>query len=75
MEQFSVNPNPPHGEKSDFRRLTVTLPPSVYERLVRESARRKIANLPNQLLSAILREAAVDYLERLDRQAIAPANG
>jgi hypothetical protein len=37
----------------------------LYERLVKESARRKIAAEPNQLLSALLREAVVDYLERL----------
>jgi hypothetical protein len=45
--------------------LTVTVPPDVYERLVRESARRKIAGEPNQLLSALLREAVYQYLEQL----------
>jgi hypothetical protein len=41
------------------------MPPEVYERLIRESARRKIAGLPNQLLSALLREAVVNYLKGL----------
>jgi hypothetical protein len=45
--------------------VTLTVPPEVYERLLRESARRKIAGEPNQLLSALLREAVYEYLERL----------
>jgi hypothetical protein len=39
-----------------------TLPPEAYELLVKESARRKIANEPNHLLSAIIREAVMQYL-------------
>lgn len=60
------NPNPPHGEKGDFRKVTITLPPGAYEKLIRESARRKIAGEPNQLLSALLREAVTHYLGVLD---------
>jgi hypothetical protein len=55
--------NPPYGEKGEFRKITVTVPPDIYERLVRESARRKIAGEPNQLLSALMREALYRYLE------------
>jgi hypothetical protein len=40
-------------------------PAEIYERLVRESARRKIAGEPNQLLSALLREAITKYLDLL----------
>jgi hypothetical protein len=58
----SVNPNPPHGEKGDFRKLTITLPPEAYELLVQESARRKIAKDRNHLLSSIIREAVMEYL-------------
>lgn len=54
-----------HGEKSGFRRITVTLPQEAYEQLIRESSRRKIAGEPNQLLSALLREAVSAYLEGL----------
>lgn len=57
--------DPPHGEKGTFRKLSLTVPPDVYERLVRESARRKIAGEPNQLLSALLREAVYQYMEHL----------
>lgn len=50
-------------DKKSFRKVTVTLPQDVYEQLIRESARRKIAGEPNQLLSALLREAVSRYLE------------
>ena len=66
MNRLPVNPNPPYGKKGAFRKLTLTVPQELYERLVQESARRKIAAEPNQLLSALLREAVVQYLERLD---------
>jgi transcriptional regulator of met regulon len=62
----SSNPNPPYGDKAQFRKLTVTVPPDVYERLIQESARRKIAGESNQLLSALLREALSEYLDRID---------
>jgi transcriptional regulator of met regulon len=62
----SCNPNPPYGDKGQFRKLTVTVPPDVYERLIQESARRKIAGESNQLISALLREALSDYLDRIE---------
>lgn len=62
----SVDTSCGYGEKGDFRKISVTLPPHAYERLVRESARRKIAGEPNQLLSALLREAVTEYLSRLE---------
>ena len=66
MSQVSVDPNPRHGGKGAFRRITVTLPPGIYERLVHESARRKIAGEEKQLLSDILREAVTQYLGQLN---------
>ncbi len=65
-EKRAEDPNPPRGEKGNFRKITITLPPGCYERLIRESARRKIAGEPNQLLSALLREAVTRYLGALD---------
>jgi transcriptional regulator of met regulon len=65
MKRAPTDPNPPYGEKGAFRKITVTVPPDVYEKLVRESARRKIAGESNQLISALLREAVYKYLERL----------
>ena len=70
MELFwdkrAEDPNPPHGGKGNFRKVTITLPPGAYEKLIHESARRKIAGEPNQLLSALLREAVTHYLSVLD---------
>lgn len=60
------DPNPPRGERGDFRKITITLPPEAYEKLIHESARRKIAGEQNQLLSAMLREALMHYLSALD---------
>ena len=65
MNGIPIDVNPPHGQKGSFRKVTVTMPPEIYARLVRESARRKIAREPNQLLSALLREAVERYLEEL----------
>jgi hypothetical protein len=48
--------------KANFRKVTVTLPPDIYERLIQECARRKIAGEPNQMMSALFREALIDYL-------------
>ena len=41
-----------------------TVPQDIYERLIQESARRKIAGAPNQMLSALFREALTEYLDR-----------
>jgi hypothetical protein len=58
-------PNPPYGSRGAFRKLTITVPQEVYEQLISEAARRKIARKPNHLLSALIREALVKYLEGL----------
>ena len=58
----AVDPNPPHGGKGDFRKVTVTLPPAVYEMLIQESFRRKMAREPNSLLASIVRECVVSCL-------------
>ncbi len=66
MSHDQWEPNPPYGEKGGYRKLTVTLPPPVYERLIQESARRKIKGEPNQALSALIREALSLYLDHLE---------
>ena len=52
----------PRGAKGTYRKVTVTLPPDAYECLVQECARRKIAGKPNHLVSAVVREALIQYL-------------
>jgi len=65
MNHDAPNPELPCEEPGRLRRVTIAVPPEIYARLVRESARRKIAGEPNQLLSTLLREAVTRYLEQL----------
>ena len=58
--------NPPGGEKVSFRPLTVMLHPGTYKKLIQESARRKMEKEPNQLLSAMVREAVAEYLKQIE---------
>jgi hypothetical protein len=53
-----------HGEMGDFRKLTITLPPDIFEQLVLESSRRKIAKKPNSLMASIVREAVVAHFSK-----------
>ena len=43
--------------------MTVTLPPEVYGLIAQEAMRRKMAKERDPLISAIVREAIVAYLE------------
>lgn len=55
--------NPPHGLRGEFVKVTVTLPPEVYGLIAQEAMRRKMAKERDPLISAIVREAIVAYLE------------
>lgn len=50
-----------HGEKGDYVKLTVTLPPAVYELVMTEVTRRKVAKEPEPVISAVLREAVLKH--------------
>lgn len=56
--------NPPHGEKSDFEKVSVMLPPELRDRLTQEEARRKLERRKDYKVSAIVRDALVAYFER-----------
>jgi transcriptional regulator of met regulon len=66
MKRAETNPSASYADKASFRKVTVTVPQDIYERLIKESARRKIEGVPNQLVSDLLREALAAYLDRLD---------
>jgi len=51
------------GPKHDFRKVTVTLPPQIYELVVKECARRKVQGRRNHLISSLVREAVAKYLD------------
>ena len=46
-----------------FRKLSVMLPPEIYERLIRESTRRKIAGEPKREVSSMMRDAIELYFK------------
>lgn len=50
------------GPKHEFRKVTVTLPPQIYELVVQECARRKVEGRKNHLISSLVREAVAKYL-------------
>jgi hypothetical protein len=59
----SVFPELPR-DKRGYRKLTVMLPPDSYERLIRESVRRKIAGEPDCQVSCMLRDAIIRYFDK-----------
>jgi hypothetical protein len=42
-------------------KVTVTLPPELYELIIKETTRRKLAKAPNPQLSAVVRDALVQF--------------
>ena len=54
--------NPPHGEKDDFAKITVTLPRPIRQLLLNESHWRKTERDPDWSISVIVREALAAYL-------------
>jgi len=56
--------NPPHGEKGDFIKITVTLDPATYELIATEAMRRKMRKERDAQLSAVIREAVAEYLAK-----------
>lgn len=64
-----VDPNPSEESKCEYRKISVTVPQSIYRKLISESARRKIAGEPNRLVSALMREALMEYLAKLPTQS------
>jgi len=65
MKETEIDGTASAGERSTFRKVTVTVPQDLYERLIHESARRRIAGEPNQMISALFREAIARYLDVL----------
>jgi hypothetical protein len=65
MKEVEAAPGTSVAERTAFRKVTVTVPQDLYERLIQDSARRRIAGAPNQMLSALFREALTHYLENL----------
>jgi len=67
------DPNPPHGEKGEFVKVTVTLSPEMYDALLSEQGKRKREAVKLRKagekaephgISAIVREAVSVYLRQ-----------
>lgn len=56
-------PSRAHGEKHAYVKVTVTLPPELYELIINETTKRKLEKAPNPQVSAVIREALVRYFE------------
>jgi hypothetical protein len=54
-------PSRPHGEKFAYVKVTVTLPPELYGLIMKETTKRKLAKEPNPQVSAVVREALVQF--------------
>jgi hypothetical protein len=50
---------------SGYRKVTITMPPSMYDELIQEAARRKVAGMKACSLSAIVTEYARHYFASL----------
>ena len=65
--------NPPHGEKDDFAKITVTLPRPIRQLLLNESHWRKTKRDPDWSISVIVREALAAYLgNKLEKHSSRP---
>ena len=54
--------NPPHLERGEFLKMTITIPPSVYAVLAEKVNQRRLHKKVNATKSAIVREALVKFL-------------
>jgi len=56
--------NPPRGERSDFMKIQVTMPPDLYTTVMAESARLRGLREKDSDFSSLVRKALVDWVER-----------
>lgn len=56
--------NPQRGRRGDFKRLSLTLPKYMLDALRSISLERKIKEIPNYEMTAMIREAVASFIER-----------
>ncbi len=56
--------NIPRGQRGDFQRLTIMVPPAILEQLRIVSAKRKAAGEKNVDVSSLAREALTEWLDK-----------
>ena len=60
---------PERGQRGDFHKLTATLPTDLYQRVLDETTRRKLAKAPGADFSSLIREALALFFDRDAPQA------
>jgi len=63
-KKIKIDPNPPRGERGNFFKMTLTLPPEMVGALRDLGLRRRVEGKKDTSLSALIREAVVDLLAR-----------
>ena len=63
-KKIRIDPNPPRGERGNFFKMTLTLPPEMVGALQDLGLRRRVEGKKDTSLSALIREAVVDLLVR-----------
>ena len=61
---IDIKANPDIGERGDFIKITITLPPEMLEALKVLGVRRKASKQKDTNVSALIREAVADLMER-----------
>lgn len=59
-----IIPNPERGNRGDFEKLTITMPPDMVEALELIRRQRKRAKEKDTDISSLIREAVVYWLEK-----------
>lgn len=69
MEKKSekIIPNPDRGNRGDFERLTITMPPEMVDALEDIRRHRKRAKEKNSDISSLIREAVAFWVENRSR--------
>ena len=59
-----LDPNPARGNRGDFEKLTITMPPDMVDSLENIRRQRKRSKSGNADLSSIIREAVAFWLQQ-----------
>ena len=60
--KIKIDPNPPRGERGNFFKMTLTLPPEMVGALRDLGLRRRVEGQKDTSLSALIREAVAELL-------------
>lgn len=64
LEETNLEANIPRGERANFLKVTITLPPEMLNALRIEGTRRKAEGQKDTDVSSLIREAVADMLHK-----------